>query len=189
MAFIELISSYQWPGNIRQLKNFVEQISVIEENRSISKKRIEEHLPNNETTNKLVLYKNKNKDHSFNSEREILYKILFDMRKDINELKKLTGNLAKEKNITFSEFQNKDQPKFEETSLNKKEVIDIEQESEEKINLEETISQENLSLKDKEIELIQRALQKHKGKRKNAAKELQISERTLYRKIKQYNLQ
>ena len=185
---IESISSYQWPGNIRQLKNFVEQISVMEETRTISKENIEHYLPNITAPNKLVLYKKNNDSQNFSSEREILYKILFDMRKDINDLKGLTKDLAikKERNINTVE-ENKIALTRQDLDEDNQ-VIQLQDNAKEASTIDDNIEPENLSLQDKEIEMIQKALEKYKGKRKNAAKELQISERTLYRKIKQYNL-
>ena len=182
---VKFITKYQWPGNIRQLKNFVEQISVMEENRTLSKDILVNYLPKTEQKNKLVLYNKKEDEKSFASEREILYKILFDMRNDINDLKSLTKKLT-DNEINIKEFN--DNNETEQLSYDRS-IIQIQEEirhANEENNIIAKV--ENLSLQDKEIELIKKALEKHQGKRKKAAKELQISERTLYRKIKQYNL-
>tara|TARA_B100001287_G_C22684308_1_gene532358 strand:- start:1454 stop:2632 length:1179 start_codon:yes stop_codon:yes gene_type:complete len=170
---IEHLNTYSWPGNIRQLRNFVAQISIIETNRQITLSNLKKYLPN-ESNSELIKFEDKNKAEL--SEREILYKVLFDMKKDLNELKKITFELMqKEENqdamnsINARVLENENQ--F--SSNNKLETIDLE---------------ESLSLFDQEKKLIEKSLNKHKGKRKNAAEELGISERTLYRKIKEFGI-
>jgi transcriptional regulator with PAS, ATPase and Fis domain len=193
-----VLVNYKWPGNVRQLKNVTEQISVIEESRVINAEKLVQYLPDYNTT-KLPALINKGgaAEASFSNEREILYKILFDMRNDVNDLKKLVlemlqngtsdiefhsenagiiKNLYKE-NIPFVETT--PAPTIEAKTFNQ-DHTDI-QDTEE-------IIEESLSLMDKEIEMIKKALEKYNGKRRNAAQELGISERTLYRKIKEYNL-
>ena len=170
----EIISNYNWPGNIRQLKNFVAQLSIIEKEREINANSIQTHLPENKS-NVPIVYNDQSKEDL--SEREILYKVLFDMKNDITELKKITYNLmidSPEKSIEKNNLK-----VFSEIEENPKEIK----------NKENTIEiQESLSLIDQEKNLIIKALNKHKDRRKDAAKELGISERTLYRKLKEFEL-
>jgi transcriptional regulator with PAS, ATPase and Fis domain len=197
----EVLNNYRWPGNVRQIKNVAEQISVIEEEREISKDTLLKYLPELSTSHLPVLFNPaKQGQHKDLSDREILYKILFDMKKDITDLKKLVFDIiqgegdrvkiTKEKEETIRElFQSPDTSPFETAS----ESGDLPPQQEEGIgrNLDfddaEEVVEESLSLKDKEIEMIKKALEKHKSN-KNAAMELGISERTLYRKIKEYNI-
>ena len=170
----EIISNFNWPGNIRQLKNFVAQLSIIEKEREINANSIQTHLPENKS-NVPIVYNDQSKEDL--SEREILYKVLFDMKNDITELKKITYNLmidSPEKSIEKNNLK-----VFSEIEENPKEIK----------NKENTIEiQESLSLIDQEKNLIIKALNKHKDRRKDAAKELGISERTLYRKLKEFEL-
>ena len=170
----EIISNFNWPGNIRQLKNFVAQLSIIEKEREINASSIQTHLPENKS-NVPIIYNDQSKEDL--SEREILYKVLFDMKNDITELKKITYNLmidSPEKSIEKNNLK-----VFNEIEENPKEIK----------NKENTIEiQESLSLIDQEKNLIIKALNKHKDRRKDAAKELGISERTLYRKLKEFEL-
>ena len=191
---IELINTYHWPGNIRQLRNVTEQVSVVEESRLLEAASLKIYLPENNLKTLPVLYDDVKGGENDFTEREILYKVLFDVKKDIGELKKLTKKLMKgEVNFdnemthlerkVFNNYEDQDNgqaillPKpgehFTETQV---------------ARTQEIIPQESLSLQDKEIEMIKNALEKHKGKRKGAASELGISERTLYRKIKQFEL-
>ncbi|EAR13268.1 transcriptional regulator [Polaribacter irgensii 23-P] len=190
---VTILLNYRFPGNIRQLKNLAEQISVIEESRVITGKKLQDYLPNNKGNLPAVI--GGKKDNDFSSERDIMYKILFDMRNDINDLKKLTLDLMKTGDIEEVEERNHqliekiyaDQERKERNI----EVMNIPQNSskEKEYDFIETIQEdESLSLQDKEIEMITKSLEKNKNKRKLAAKELGISERTLYRKIKQYDL-
>ena len=198
---VRYIENHPWPGNIRQLKNFVEQISVLETNREVSLETVRNYLPLENITTLPVLLNKKDHDSSFSNEREILYKILFDMKKDLNDLKKLTKkiiepggdtrNVKKEnehliKRIFSENEHEKPETKYveyhqEEYNTKPLEVKPIEKEEKEK-------EKESLSLETNEIEIIRRALKKSNGKRKHAASKLGISERTLYRKIKQYEL-
>ncbi len=200
-----LLQQYRWSGNIRQLRNVAEQMSVLEKERIITPNTLRIYLP--ETGRQLPSVISKQKDQSdFSSEREILYKILFDMRSDLNDLKKLTHELIqeeedpalrKEKNqglIKKIYGQKEDAPK--ELSMATIELekpstdFDISKvDTHDKYDYAETaIEEEPLSLLEKEIEMIKQALLRSNGKRKKAAEELGISERTLYRKIKQYDL-
>jgi len=189
-----LLQNYDWPGNIRQLKNITEQISVIEQKREINPEILLQYLPI--STEKLpTLYKPID-SKTFNSEREILYQILFDMKSDMNDLKKLVLQILQEggSGTIFNDEKNllvQRLFKENETFINKNnpEVpVQIKQSQDNDIQDTEEIIEESLSLQNKEIELISKALEKYHGKRKYAAKELGISERTLYRKIKEYNI-
>ena len=191
---VNVLLNYRFPGNIRQLKNLAEQISVIEENRTISALKLQQYLPNN--NGNLPAIVGGKKENDFSTERDIMYKILFDMRNDINDLKKLTLDLMKNGGNT-DELQRENHQLIEKiygntTSENTNvEVLNIPQNSspEKDYDFIETIEEdESLSLQDKEIEMIKKSLEKNNNKRKLAAKELGISERTLYRKIKQYDL-
>ncbi len=189
-----VLKNYRWPGNIRQLKNLTEQISIIEKNREIDAKILLKYLPQGHFSDLPVLYKGE--DTSKFNEREILYKVLFDMKKDMNDLKQLVVNLLKNESSFSDELG-------ENTHLINRLYKDIqeykdpvqsliirpaEKNIDEPIQLPEEV-EESLSLEKKEIDFIKRALDKHAGKRKDAAIELGISERTLYRKIKEYHLE
>ena len=195
------LSQYNWNGNIRQLRNVAEQISVLEKERDLTPQILRSYLP--DMGSQLPALKSDGKESSdFASEREILYKVLFDMKNDLNDLKKLTLELMNQE--TSEAVQEKNQNLInkiygsnssEEKSQNIESLADDNQyqetvhESEESYDYAETIVEEEpLSLLQKEIEMIKRALERSQGKRKLAAKELGISERTLYRKIKQYDL-
>jgi transcriptional regulator with PAS, ATPase and Fis domain len=167
--------AYYWPGNIRQLKNIAEQISVIqgEHQRTVNAEILKQYLPSQSYSQLPALY-HKEDEKSFTSEREILYKILFDMRNDVNDLKRLVADMRHDEGSV--------------EAFGKKYVDVIPQSNEPEIEDTLEIRDESLSLSDRETELIKRALEKYGGRRRNAAKELGISERTLYRKIKDYNL-
>ena len=190
---VTVLLNYRFPGNIRQLKNLAEQISVIEESRMITASKLQNYLPNNKSNFPAVI--GGKKENDFSTERDIMYKILFDMRNDINDLKKLTLDLMKSGNV--EEVQEEHHQLIEKMYENKDahksnvEVMNIPQNSstEKDYDFIETIEEdESLSLQDKEVEMIKKSLEKNSNKRKLAAKELGISERTLYRKIKQYDL-
>ena len=194
---LELLINYNWNGNIRQLKNVAEQISVLERERNINKETLINYLPNSQKTNLPAVIKKKQDTSDFSNEREILYKVLFDMKNDLNDLKKLTMELMKNDNM--SEFQKNNENLIQKIYEQDKEVknypiIDVNENQEKEIKdnnyqyVQELDSQETLSLHDKELELIKKSLERHDGKRKLAAEELGISERTLYRKIKQFDL-
>ncbi|MBE7651917.1 sigma-54-dependent Fis family transcriptional regulator [Tenacibaculum finnmarkense genomovar finnmarkense] len=197
---VKILLNYRFPGNIRQLRNLAEQISVVEESRLITAEKLIQYLPKNKGNLPAVIGSQSN-NSDFANERDIMYKILFDMRNDINDLKKLTLDLmqsgdteqVKEENHGLIEriYQEKKQPETENI-----EVVQIGQSAsspsianQNNYEYAETIEEdENLSLQEKEIEMIRKSLEKNSNKRKLAAKELGISERTLYRKIKQYDL-
>ena len=179
---VGLLERHSWPGNIRELKNFAEKVSIIEEKRILEATDISQHfLKNQESISSLIVSDEKEKSNF--SEREILYKILFDLKNDLNDLKKITLDLIQGNN----ENLHIDHAERIQRIYNNPESIEIEKTSTPKI-IDEAIIEENLSLQDNECDMIQKALEKNRGKRKVAAKELGISERTLYRKIRQYDL-
>jgi transcriptional regulator with PAS, ATPase and Fis domain len=192
----EILSNYRWPGNIRQLKNIAEQISIIEEKRLITQDVLRTYLPDYYES-KLPAILDSVDQKTFATEREILYKILFDMRNDMNELKKFvheSGHKAVNDQEMHAggahvipKFVHDVEPIMTEEKPSRK--YDIQRDTSEEIQDTQEILEESLSLSDKEIELIRKALDKHHGKRKHAAGELGISERTLYRKIKEYNIE
>jgi len=201
---VKLLNNYSWPGNIRQLKNLVEQISVIETARDLDTATLLNYLPSEKEKVPAVI--SKNGEDSF-SEREIMYKFLFDMKKDLSDLKNLVLEMinqgtnfsvdSKQAEVIsrlYSENQpavldpSKFLPKAKETVTNSEYFEDEEAfRTEDDFETHEEV-EESLSLEDQERDLIKKALEKHRGKRKYAAEELGISERTLYRKIKEFNL-
>jgi len=194
-----ILTDYRWPGNIRQLKNITEQISILEQNRTVSAEILRNYLPSVEGSSLPALYKNVD-EQTFNSEREILYKVLFDMKSDMNDLKKLVhdimdkgmdkSNLSEDNaRLIKNLYDNNANITFQEPDPKPSSVI-IQSESELNSQIQDTeeFIEESLSLADKEKELIIKALEKHNGKRKYASEDLGISERTLYRKIKEYDL-
>jgi DNA-binding NtrC family response regulator len=191
--------NYSWPGNVRQLKNITEQISIIENEREIVAINLRNYLPDYGGV-KLPAVIRKDEDKSFSSEREILYKILFEMKSDMNDLKKLVFDLIRHGDIdgVFHETNSRTiknlfrEAKEETNPHNEPESPPIDFSSHKSINnIQDTeeIIEESLSLADKEVEMIKKALEKYNGKRKMAAGELGISERTLYRKIKEYGIE
>ncbi len=201
---VELLNKFRWSGNIRQLRNVAEQISVLEQNRDISAEVLQSYLPRIETSSVPMAVNQSKSESEFNSEREILYKVLFDMKNDLNDLKKLTFNLLqngvnKEVNVEnqslIHKIYGKDDFSFSEEKKSDSPVIithespNIILPSKANYDYAEEVVEEPVSIHQKELELIQKALERNRGKRKEAASELGISERTLYRKIKQYDLE
>ncbi len=219
---VELIMQYNWPGNIRQLRNVVEQLSVLQEERIIDALALKEFLPNYKSASTSIMVANQKGQENYD-ERELLYKVLFDMKKDLSELKKLTLDLMKQgynadfvaNNAQLIQKLNQDvetdiqppshilqlqEPKVEDYDFNLPSTPNVYPTTQTNAVPDQSIeinsievedvkdTGEPLSLQDMEIKMIKRALEKYKGKRKEAAKELDISERTLYRKIKQYDL-
>ena len=191
----QILMNYRWMGNVRQLKNLVEQISIIEQNRVITGPILRKYLPESANRDLPILYRDNASKGEF-SEREIMYKVLFDMRRDINELKKLIVDIAGPEAFNsglnspasttidqlYREYE-KPQPEPRHPILHQPDDTD-----EDEPFAHSEILEESLSLQQKEIDMIRRALEKHSGKRRNAARELGISERTLYRKIKEYGI-
>lgn len=209
-----LLLKFRWNGNIRQLRNVAEQISVLEENRTINAQTLKTYLPEASSNLPAVISSTKS-ESDFSSEREILYKVLFDMKSDLNDLKKLTMELMKhgnDKNVQKDNesliqkiYGNESDAEYDDTTYDNNTEDDLEilsipepantalidpsNNALDKYHFAEEIEEEEtLSLQDKELELIKKSLERHQGKRKLAAAELGISERTLYRKIKQYDL-
>lgn len=188
---LHLLTNYRWAGNVRQLKNITEQISIIESNRLITLETLAKYLPRPVSSELPVLFNVKHSDNPL-SERELLYRVLFDMKKDISDLKKLVADIMEEQGTTKNIQENNavqlskiynDNLFIKHSDDNYSNVSDND-----KIQDSEIV-EETLSLESTEIDVIKKALEKHKGRRKNAAKELGISERTLYRKIKEYNIE
>lgn len=192
---IKILTSYRWHGNVRQLKNITEQISIIEKSREIDAQSLLKYLPQSQYRDLPVLYR-KDEERKEISERDLLYKVLFDMKKDINDLKSVVGEILQSEDAVKDIQQNNAQ-------LIKKLYQNIESVGEQAEDVqihqpsvdhvvepihESEVIEESLSIQEKEVDLIKKALARHNGKRKNAAKELGISERTLYRKIKEYNI-
>ena len=208
---VGLLLKYHWGGNIRQWRNITEQLSVLEQKREVGYQKLKEYLPH-VGSHLPAIIPAKKESSDFSSEREILYKVLFDMQRDLNDLKKLTlelmktGNASKVKNEQAQLIKQIYAPEDQETSIaaltqgtptNEQDAHDVElidlaptkEDTPDKYHFAQDIEEEeSLSLHDKELELIRKSLEKYDGKRKEAAQELGISERTLYRKIKQFNL-
>lgn len=209
---VQILQKYRWAGNIRQLRNVAEQVSVLESDRNISATTLHSYLPNGGNTNLPAVVNQEKKESDFSNEREILYKVLFDMKADLNDLKKLTLELMKNndsekvqeenEHLIQKIYGNHDDDDFEEADSTPSEILHLPNPSREREEVispvipqddkyhfaEEIEEEETLSLQDKEIELIKKSLERNRGKRKAAAAELGISERTLYRKIKQFDL-
>ncbi|WP_066224110.1 sigma-54 interaction domain-containing protein [Formosa haliotis] len=207
----QILLKFRWNGNIRQLRNVAEQVSVLEENRTITAQTLKGYLPNT-TSNLPAVISHSKSESDFSSEREILYKVLFDMKADLNDLKKLTAELMKNGNdkdvqknnesLIQKIYGDESDAEYDEEDIDDNlEILSIPEPSintalvDPSVNpldkyhfAEEIQEEETLSLQDKELELIKKSLERHQGKRKLAAAELGISERTLYRKIKQYDL-
>lgn len=192
---LQMIQNYSWPGNIRQLKNIAEQLSVLDEDKIVSGSELTRVLPAEKPG--LPMFVGAQAPEQQFSERDIFYKVLYDLRKDLSDLKSIVFDLMQGNQTNFpNEVMSNYNPNFvrEEQIMsdlkpsyvtpvsptNSNQIIDI---------TENNLEPESLSLEDKEIELIRKSLKKHNGKRKRAAQELGISERTLYRKIKQYDLE
>lgn len=189
-----LLSEYHWPGNVRQLKNITEQISIIEHQRDITAAILHRYLPE-ENRNNLPALVQPSGEKTFSSEREILYQVLFDMKKDMNDLKKLVLDIMHDRDHeevaeNHAHIIRKLYRDDIEVVSEKKPVVPIKIDPFDRENILDTeeFVEESLSLEEKEIEMIRKALEKHGGKRKFAARELGISERTLYRKIKEYSI-
>lgn len=192
----QVLVNYFWPGNIRQLKNITEQISIIEKNREIDADTLRKYLPEYNSGNLPSVLKTDSYSHnnSFENDREIIFKVLRDNRAEINDLKKIVydllttgagknGNLSNEGLQVINRVYDNDQNGNQGLTIHKP-ALTAGTPTPQVIEVEET-----LSLQDQEIDMIKKALRKHKGKRKNAARELGISERTLYRKINEYSIE
>jgi transcriptional regulator with PAS, ATPase and Fis domain len=201
---VQLLQKFRWSGNIRQLRNVAEQISVLETNRDITASTLQSYLPS-EGSNLPSVIKDRKNESDFNTEREILYKVLFDMKSDLHDLKKLTLELMQNGGAKVQETNSHLIKKIYGTKEDDSEIEFEEEprtavitapnnennyhEQDDNYQFAESIEEEEvLKLEQKEVEMIKKSLEKNKGKRKIAADELGISERTLYRKIKQFDL-
>lgn len=191
-----IMLSYRWPGNVRQLKNVTEQISIIETDREITASKLAHYIPDENVVTLPALYNKTVDEKTFSSEREILYQILFDLKRDMNDLKKIVYDMAEEGHPSkinegnahlFRKLYPEHEEAFKAPEAEFSAPVRVKASGQ---NIEDTeeFVEESLSLEDKEIEMITKSLEKHHGKRKMAAQELGISERTLYRKIKEYNI-
>ncbi|MDP2335210.1 MAG: sigma-54 dependent transcriptional regulator [Bacteroidota bacterium] len=193
---VQVLLEYHWPGNVRQLKNITEQISIIEKERIIDAKTLQRYIPAHSVNKLPALYHNVD-EKTFSSEREILYQILFDMKKDMNDLKKLVHDILQNE-ATIADVRDDNAQLIRKLYQNESGNYVPDQHAAGRVNNKPSVHEnildteefveESLSLEEKEVEMIQKALEKHKGKRKYAARELGISERTLYRKIKEYDI-
>lgn len=192
---VQILENYRWPGNVRELKNITEQISILEQERTVNILTLKEYLPTQKNSLP-ALATNAESDHSFANEREILYKILFDMKKDMNDLKHLVYDIIQKEHtiqpepepptsIVLRNLYETPQTDFLTSPVQK----NFGNEKEDHIEDTEAVVEESLSLEEKEKEMIVKALEKNHGKRKLAAVDLGISERTLYRKLKEYNIE
>lgn len=190
-----MLENYRWEGNIRQLKNVTEQISILEKERMITPEILKRYLPEDKTSLP-ILYKNNTADDVI-SDRDLLYKVLFDMRKDIMELRATVRELSENKinntspnpSLSASQHITPVTTMLTHDNMTTPEDYFSDQDIEVEFLQDKHDDAESLSLENKEKEVIQKALIKYKGKRKDAAKELGISERTLYRKINEYNIE
>jgi len=198
----QVLLNYEWPGNVRQLKNVTEQLSIIEQEREVTAAALMHYLPDYQKTRLPALIRREGiSEDAFNSEREILYKILFDMKNDMSDLKKLVAQIIDNKGEVNSEIEEeneriirklyaaREEPHHESDLIRNQTKQRVPRDHDDGIMDTEEIVEESLSLEEKEKELIRKALEKHNGKRKYAAGDLGISERTLYRKIKEYNIE
>ncbi len=186
-----ILIDYRFPGNVRQLKNVTEQLSILERDKEITAETLLKYLPSDNYNALPVLLRDESQQGGSFSERELLYKVLFDMKKDLHDLKQVVGSIM-QGDIPNNAPQLFDEGNGHEQLTNLIQTqpgVTIQQQNKPvKINAHEEIAEESLSLHDKEKEMIQKAIEKYKGKRKYAARELGISERTLYRKLSEYNI-
>ncbi|MCB0795543.1 MAG: sigma-54-dependent Fis family transcriptional regulator, partial [Flavobacteriales bacterium] len=186
---LQLITEYRWPGNVRQLKNIVEQLSVIEQDRSIDAATLRQYLPHEEGS--LLPSVSEPQGSTGINERELLYKVLFDMKSDLNDLKALVHGLMQDNPVDPALVRKVYDPELALPASSHPSgtmSIRMPERSEQPQDVEHTEVEESLSLEEKEKELIRKALAKHRNRRRAAAEELGISERTLYRKIKEYDI-
>ena len=194
-----VLINYSWPGNVRELKNIAEQISVLSKDKNLDAEQLRSFLPQHQHTRLPVLSSGTGSvsQTEFANEREILYKLFFDMKKDVNELKKMFFDLLQNPSIgqhnpVFTDNNNGNNLKELNTNGNnnsfKQNTPSVIYRNENNIQQHEDV-EESLSIIDKEKELIIKALKKHRGKRRDASLDLGISERTLYRKLKEYDIE
>ncbi len=194
----QVLMNYSWPGNVRQLKNIAEQIAVLEKERNLTAEHLQNYIPKEAGSTLPMRIQNQNKDDF--SERDILYKVLFDMKKDMTDLKKLvaeiiqnggnTSSIQSNQNVINQLYRDIEIPEGGNIPSDQHQLVIHQPNNDKSYDMMDEAEEveESLSLVDKESDLIKKALKKHKGKRKLAAQELGISERTLYRKIKELEL-
>ena len=188
-----LLINYPWPGNVRELKNIAEQISVLASDRYVNANELKKFLPDRGTSRLPVLAHSSNVSHDFSNEREILYKLFFDMKKDVNELKKMffeiiqNPSLASQHPSFVNDLKELHQQDNIQQGVIQQAPSPVLIHHNDEIHHHEEV-EESLNIMDKEKELIEKALKKHRGKRKDASSDLGISERTLYRKLKEYDI-
>lgn len=195
----KLLLDYRWPGNVRQLKNITEQISIIEKDRHITSEVLRKYLPKDSFSELPVLYKGQEKEAM--TDRDLLYKVLFDMKKDVSDLKRVVVEIMRERGgvppnldqhdsqLVKKYFKDVEESDYNQTESANNDISITEPDEPDHPPIEHSeVLEESLSLQKKEVDLIKKALEKHDGKRKAAARELGISERTLYRKIKEYDI-
>ena len=195
-----LLINYPWPGNVRELKNIAEQVSVLASDKLIGGIELKRFLPDKDFNRLPVLahHASATNGHEFANEREILYKLFFDMKKDVNELKKMFVEILQNPALAtqhaaymndFKEIKPQDliAANMPASTINAQQPVLLQQQHRDDIQQHEEV-EESLNIMDKEKELIIKALKKHKGKRKDASSDLGISERTLYRKLKEYDI-
>ena len=182
----KLLMRYKWPGNVRQLKNITEQISVLSKERTITPEILAKFIPQDKETTQLAVVGNPSSDHSFENEREILYKILFELRGNVNDMRREMSQLKKQMEDVKTSPASSIQPI---NSIHPIQTISpMLEEAEAEEYIEPTPEQENLNLNDLSRQMLEKALERNNGNRKKAAQELGISDRTLYRRLKQYGL-
>lgn len=196
------LQRFRFPGNIRQLKNIAEQISVLEYDREIDGAKLRHYLPQDEVSSVPMLLPNSRSNDQNFSERDLLYKVLFDMKKDVTDLKKLVyefispqtnnASILQEHSHLFENLENIDRRSYSNPENTDNRLLPLNDHSDDYEKVEDIpheTEEETLSLESKEKEMILKALKKHNNKRKYAAHDLGISERTLYRKLKQYDIE
>ena len=193
----EVLLSYSWPGNVRELKNIAEQVSVLSKDKQVTAQEMRRFIPEHKE-NRLPVLAHSGNQNDFSSERDIMYKLFFDMKKDVTELKKMFVEIlhnpssAPSASAYTKESLLQDYPVLKEIESGSTSVMNAPSQpvlyTGDKI-ADHIVVEESLNIMDKEKELIEKALKKHKGKRKDAASDLGISERTLYRKLKEYNIE
>ena len=183
----QMLMRYKWPGNVRQLKNITEQISVLSQERVITPQILSKFIPQDQETTQLAVIRN-NSDHSFENEREILYKILFELRGNVNDMRREMSQLKKQMEDVKATPSSTISPMSHMNPIGSINTIPPLEEAEAEEYIEPAPEQENLNLSDLSRQMLEKALERNNGNRKKAAQELGISDRTLYRRLKQYGL-
>jgi len=183
----QMLMRYKWPGNIRQLKNITEQISILSKERVITPEVLSKFIPQDkESTQLAVVNPNSAGDHSFESEREILYKVLYELKNNMNDMRREMGQLKKQ----IEEVQNSSAKIISSNAVAPiAPITPVYEDAEAEEYVDPTPEHENLNLNDINRQMLEKALERHNGNRKKAAQELGISDRTLYRRLKQYGLE